>query len=270
MAWAAFEERQGNHAGAAQVLETLEEAVPGLVMVALRRISLQRRMGSFETVDSMYKNYLENATKDDVRSFYAIKYARYQSKVIGNRDLAKQVLESALEKDTTNVKLYLQLIDLEYSRPTVDESGLNDLFQKAITSPLAIEHRVAFSQRRMEFLEDFSPNVARILEAYQEHQDMLKDTQTTGQKRKPEEEASNDPKKAKVVASPSPAAPTTTPAATTNGSGDVSQPAYSQADYSQYGQYNYNQQSWPGYGSYGYPQQAGWGAYGSNYYGQSQ
>ena len=60
-----------------------------------------------------------------------------------------------------NVKLYLQLIDLEYSKATVDEHALSALFEKAIASPIAIEHRIAFSQRRLEFMEDFSSNVAR-------------------------------------------------------------------------------------------------------------
>ncbi len=59
-----------------------------------------------------------------------------------------------------NVKLYLQLIDLACQSTTMDETKLLVLFSEAIDSPLALEHRVAFSQRKLQFLEDFGSSVA--------------------------------------------------------------------------------------------------------------
>ena len=60
-----------------------------------------------------------------------------------------------------NPKLLLQVIDLEYQQATVDEQAMAKAFDTAITSKMAVEHRVAFSQRRLEFLEDFGSNVSR-------------------------------------------------------------------------------------------------------------
>ena len=60
-----------------------------------------------------------------------------------------------------NHKLLLQLIDLEYQQPTVNETAMLAAFEKAISSKMGLEHRVAFSQRKLEFLEDFGSSVSR-------------------------------------------------------------------------------------------------------------
>ena len=82
--------------------------------------------------------------------------------MLGNSEKAEKVLNDALEQDKNNHKLMLQLIDLEYQKATVDETKMVQLFDQAIdNTELPIEHRLAFSQRKMEFLEDFGGNVNR-------------------------------------------------------------------------------------------------------------
>ena len=60
-----------------------------------------------------------------------------------------------------NPKLYLQLIDIEYQQPEMDEPSLLTVFDRAIKSDFALDQRVAFSQRKLEFLEDFGSDVGR-------------------------------------------------------------------------------------------------------------
>ena len=61
-----------------------------------------------------------------------------------------------------NVKLHLQLIDLECQQSDVKEVDLLAMFDQAInSSALSIEHRNAFSRRKLEFLEDFGADVSR-------------------------------------------------------------------------------------------------------------
>ena len=60
-----------------------------------------------------------------------------------------------------NAKLYLQLIDVEFHQPVTDESSMLAVFDCAINSDLALEQRVEFSQRKVEFLEDFGSDVGR-------------------------------------------------------------------------------------------------------------
>ena len=63
------------------MLHVLEKNMNGLAMVSLRCISLERRQGNFSRVDELYKDYIGKAESSEVRSFYAIKYARYLAKV---------------------------------------------------------------------------------------------------------------------------------------------------------------------------------------------
>ena len=71
----------GNLESALEILKNLEKQVPGLAMVSLRRISMERRHGNFEAIEGLYQKYINEAESTEVRSFYAIKYARYLSKV---------------------------------------------------------------------------------------------------------------------------------------------------------------------------------------------
>jgi len=61
-----------------------------------------------------------------------------------------------------NAKLYLQLIDVEYQQPVMDEPSMLTVFDHAINSDIALDQRVAFSQRKLEFLEDFGSDVDRL------------------------------------------------------------------------------------------------------------
>ena len=77
--------------------------------------------------------------------------------------LAENLINFRVAIFQSNPKLLLQLIDLAYTKNPVDEAEMMGYFERGIKSTLAIEHRVAFSQRKMEFLEDFSPSVAKYV-----------------------------------------------------------------------------------------------------------
>jgi len=66
---------------ALSVISNLEKAIPGLIMAAMRHVSIERRRGNSDAVDVQYKKYIEEADSVDVCSFYSIKYARYLTKV---------------------------------------------------------------------------------------------------------------------------------------------------------------------------------------------
>lgn len=76
-----YELISGKHTDAWQILSKLEEAVPGMVMVAMRRISLERRIGDKEKTEMLFQEYINKAGLKNVRAFYVIKYARYLFKV---------------------------------------------------------------------------------------------------------------------------------------------------------------------------------------------
>ena len=60
----------------------------------------------------------------------------------------------------TSSRLYLNLLELEYSGDVQqNEEDILACFDKALSSPLPPESRLLFSQRKVEFLEDFGSDI---------------------------------------------------------------------------------------------------------------
>lgn len=60
----------------------------------------------------------------------------------------------------TNPKLYLNLLELEFSGDLQqNEAEIIACFDRALNSPMPLESRVTFSQRKVEFLEDFGSDI---------------------------------------------------------------------------------------------------------------
>lgn len=84
---------------ARNILKSLEVVVPGLAMVRLRRVNLERRQGRMEEAEVLLKESLESAKTSSEISFYAVKLARHFLKVHKSVDMAKKVLQDAIERD---------------------------------------------------------------------------------------------------------------------------------------------------------------------------
>ncbi|XP_008159261.2 pre-mRNA-processing factor 39 isoform X1 [Eptesicus fuscus] len=241
MLWAAFEEQQGNINEARNILRTFEECVLGLAMVRLRRVSLERRHGNMEEAEHLLQDAIKNAKSNNESSFYAIKLARHLFKIQKNLAKSKKVLLEAIERDKENTKLYLNLLEMEYSGDLKqNEENILNCFDKAIHGSLPVKMRITFSQRKVEFLEDFGSDVNKLLNAYDEHQTLLKEQDSLKRKA---ENGSEEPEEKKAHTED------TTSSSTQLIDGDLqaNQAAY---NYSAWYQYNY-QNPW-NYGQY-YP-----------------
>ncbi|XP_069738450.1 pre-mRNA-processing factor 39-like [Phaenicophaeus curvirostris] len=246
--WAAFEEKQGNLDEARRILRCFEEVMPGLAMVRLRRVSLERRQGNLEEAEALLLEAMRANEGLPLASFYAVKLARQACKVQKNLGKARKVLVEALEKDPDNARLHANLLEMEFGADVRQNEG-NTLrcFERALRSPLPDEAKLVFSQRRVEFLEDFGSNIHSLLTAYDEHQRILK--QHAARKRAPEN-GSDEPDDKRLR--PDEAAALLGPLNFSSSGGDVASSPYS---------YWYQQ----GYGAYGY--QSSWNY--NQYYSQS-
>ncbi|XP_052442665.1 pre-mRNA-processing factor 39 isoform X2 [Carassius gibelio] len=169
--WAAFEEQQGGVEEARRILREMEEAVPGLATVRMRRVSLERRHGHMEEAEALLTDAISNGKNSSEASFYAVKLARQLLKVQKSIGKAKKVLLDAVEKDETNPKLYLNLLELELSGDVQqNETEILACFDRALTSSMSLEQRVIFSQRKLDFLEDFGSDINVLVSAYEHHQ----------------------------------------------------------------------------------------------------
>ncbi|XP_038583103.1 pre-mRNA-processing factor 39 isoform X2 [Micropterus salmoides] len=238
--WAAFEEQQGNVEEARGILKSLEAAVPGLAMVRLRRVSLERRHGNLEEAEALLREAMESAKNATETSFYAVKLARQLMKVQRSLSKARKVLLDAIEKDQTSPKLYLNLLELEYSGDvTQNEAEILACFDRALNSPMPLETRLLFSQRKVEFLEDFGSDINVLVTAYEEHQKLQKESEPT--KRKAENGSLEPDSKKQRVDDGS-----TTAANTVADAQDSS--AYNYNWYQQYG--GWGQNTWGQYNQY--------------------
>lgn len=84
---------------ARSILKSLEDVVPGLAMVRLRRVSLERRHGNLEEAEALLREAMESAKNVTETSFYAVKLARQMMKVQRSLSKARKVLLDAIERD---------------------------------------------------------------------------------------------------------------------------------------------------------------------------
>ncbi|XP_034999996.1 pre-mRNA-processing factor 39 isoform X1 [Hippoglossus stenolepis] len=242
--WAAFEEQQGQVEEARDILKSLEVAVPGMAMVRLRRVSLERRHGNLEDAEVLLREAMDSAEAVSETSFYAVKLARQLMKVQKSLSKARKVLLDAIEKDQTSPKLYLNLLELEYSGDvTQNQAEILACFDRALNSQMPLESRLLFSQRKVEFLEDFGTDINVLVAAYDEQQKLLKESEPTKRKAENGYDSSQEPdsKKQRVDDSSAGAANAATDAQANNS-------AYNYNWYQQYG--GWGQNSWGQYNQY--------------------
>ncbi|XP_048032967.1 pre-mRNA-processing factor 39 isoform X3 [Megalobrama amblycephala] len=261
--WALFEEKHGNNSEARRILESLEITVPGLAAVRLRRVGLERRAGHLDVAESLLKETVDQS-KDNptLHAFYSIKLSRFLHKLCKNPARARTVLQEAIELSPDNGRLYQNLLELEMSGDLrANGGGVQQCVAKALAAPLSPKTKILFSQRSLQFAEDFGTTVQSVLSIYEEHQKLLKEHNA---KRGAENGDNDDPEKinkmddgSALTVPPQTAPPTmphvpmTTPPPSMMG-GDMS---------GSYGSYGSWYQQYGGYGSYQNP----WNQYNQYY-----
>ncbi|XP_035525127.1 pre-mRNA-processing factor 39 [Morone saxatilis] len=177
MHWATFEERHGDLTEARRVLEALEKTLPGLAVVRLRRAALERRAGQLDQSEALLQEAVaESKEKPTLHAFYSIKLARLLFKLGRNPSRARRVLQEALEISPDNDKLHMNLLELEVSGdPWASAEAVQECVTRALAAPLAPDTKIVFSQRGLQFAEDYSNSIQSVLSVYEEHQKLLKE-----------------------------------------------------------------------------------------------
>lgn len=71
------------------------------------------------------------------------------------------------------------MLDLELSTNPISEERVEEVFELVKTSELSENIKQSFSQRRLDFLEDFSSNINKILKANEAHSKLYKTKQSS-------------------------------------------------------------------------------------------
>jgi len=172
--WAAWEEKVGESGEASRILQQLELAHPGLVNVLLKRVNLERRRGRIEEACKLYEAAIA-AAKTATASDLAVKYSRFLRLSLNDGVKAGEVLQAAVDAESSNPKLYLQQLDLILHTAPLNVQNVTDLLDKAMKAEgLSDKHKLLFAQRKAEFLQDFGEDVSALEAAEKEVEKMLK------------------------------------------------------------------------------------------------
>ena len=107
MKWASFEENIGNTDAARDILRQLVAKYPMLLEARMQQIDLERRDKKFEVAEKMYLKLMKQIPSKhekykNMKTWIAMKYARFQFKICANPDKALSALRSALKKERGN------------------------------------------------------------------------------------------------------------------------------------------------------------------------
>lgn len=164
--WSAFEELHENPNKAADILSNVEKVCPNVIQVAYRRINLERRRGDLNKCSQLYEHYITNSKNKNTAGSFAIKYARFCHKIKGQLNTGLNVLRAASEKDPSNTRVVLQLIDMALQRDEINEEEVIKIMDGFLAREnLDPDQRVLFTQRKVEFLEDFGSSAKDLQEA---------------------------------------------------------------------------------------------------------
>ncbi|KAF0296997.1 Pre-mRNA-processing factor 39 [Amphibalanus amphitrite] len=153
-----------------------------MLEVTLRSINLARRAGKLDAAERMYAEALKSteAPRDG---------CRHRRQIRGNRGKALEVLKEAIRLDQTNMRLYMQLVDVAFQSRPVDVALVKETFQTALEAPFEQKDKLTLTHRRMEFLEEFDTDAESIQKAHEEYYGLLKVVKAEAKKKKQEEEA---------------------------------------------------------------------------------
>ena len=171
MKWAQFEENIGQAERAREILSQLVARYPMLLEARMQQIDLERRMKNYEVAERMYTKLMKQIPSKhekykNMKTWIAMKLARFQFKICGNADKSLAVLRSALKKERGNPRLYSQIIDICYQRQPIDVTGVTAAIELALVSKdLSNMAKLEFVQRKVEFMQEFG-DVGRYRDAW--------------------------------------------------------------------------------------------------------
>jgi len=178
MQWAAFEEITNNIDESSRILEKLDGVVPGMATIKMRRVAVQRRAGNLDEAEKLLRSYVSSAAKDKEELFYTRKLSWFLFKMMNKKSEARTLLRDLISKNKSEVKLYNDLVEMEFQCAGSDldqakEDSSLEIFDMALScDKLSEEQKFSFSQKKLEFLEDFGCSVERLQKVYDEHQSL--------------------------------------------------------------------------------------------------
>ena len=168
--------------------------------------------------------------------------------MVDDNGTAKSILQSILDNGgENNAKLYMQLLDIELHQKPFDSNNIRRILDSDIASNgMPVRQKLIFSQRKIEFLEDFGCKIEQVQGAKDQHE---KFTEEARKENKGSENNADKQAKSKVKngdASTTYQAPSSNSASYAAAHANSYDQYGSRYNYSNYGQYyqGYYQSYW--------------------------
>ncbi|RWS24439.1 pre-mRNA-processing factor 39-like isoform X3, partial [Leptotrombidium deliense] len=159
-AWALFEEKQGNLQKTEEIIFQLEQRLPDLLQIVLFKINYYQRNGELKKVCDFYENaMLKFKMNVQIFSHLCIRYSMFTRLVLQNVDEAIALLYKAQNVFPQNINVYLQLIDIELSKKTVDVNKVLEVFDLAINHSVDVYSKSTMISRKFEFLQNIGSEI---------------------------------------------------------------------------------------------------------------
>ena len=143
------------------IMKQLVAKYPMLLEARMQQIDLERREKKWEVVEKMYTKLMKQILSKhekykNMKTWIAMKYAKFQFKICGNADKALAALRSALKKERGNAKLYCQIIDICYQRQPIDVTGVTAAIELALVrNDLSNMAKIEFVQKKVDFMQEW-------------------------------------------------------------------------------------------------------------------
>ncbi|CAG0883691.1 unnamed protein product [Darwinula stevensoni] len=176
--WSAFEEGQGNFEKALDVLQTLEGNMGPTTQVAFRCINLCRRSNQLENAEALFHKYIDYYERKQLNPeacSFILKYSRFIYRVLQDPEKAMAILRDAIIKHKDNPRIHLQAVDtLLHDYPNTEKEIVGIFDAVVQNQDFPPQFRLLFSQRRVEFLEDFGTDVSKLQAMMDAHLSLLR------------------------------------------------------------------------------------------------
>ncbi|OQR78121.1 pre-mRNA-processing factor 39-like [Tropilaelaps mercedesae] len=187
LAWLAFVEKNERNgslpAGSSEsLLGPMEErlcggssGIAGCIVFSMRRLHILRRLGRPDEVDALFKKLAEDAKPGGPKmvNHFVVKHARFLAGERGDTAGALALLREAIKREPENVRTYLTMIEL--AMQSGDQALAEEAFDSALKAPEVPQARkLEMLQRKFEFFEEMTCDVAKAQCALEEYTKMLK------------------------------------------------------------------------------------------------
>ncbi|KAI9208555.1 uncharacterized protein BJ171DRAFT_489314 [Polychytrium aggregatum] len=194
LAYAAFEEEQGQIQEARAAYKRLITAVPGHVEATIKFAQFERRSGKIEDAEEVLSSAISNTEDAKLQAYFTVYKAKLAAQHKLDNDAARQIYEEASSKFLNSKFLWTNWLLFEIHQTSDSALSYSKVLWEAIQtrSTLSSEEKGQLGQRYREFLLERDTTISALNELERELSTLIKPTSSStspGSRKRPIEDS---------------------------------------------------------------------------------